>query len=164
MVALKTKLVPQIHTYQHPQTSEIRCFDELKSGANIEVYEYYNKTDLDEHKSFNIANIWVPVFSRGSGIGSALLRAVLHYYDDRGENLRLVAAGCCAPNRLTTADEVAVMHRGDGHFEYCQDQYERLSHHGLQRWYRSFGFVDHPEGRGVDEALCCDYLLWRAHG
>jgi len=146
----------------HDRYTDSRVFTEVKSGAVVEVYEYYNKTDRDEHKSYNLADVWVPLNSRGCGVGSALLREVLDYYDDRGKNLRLVTAGCCAPTRCDKPVDVKIMHTGHGHYDDCD--MEGLSHHGLQRWYRSFGFVDHPEGRNDDGELCCDYLLWRPHG
>lgn len=155
MTATKTK----INIALAPRTWDVRTFTEPRSSAHANVHEYYNKTDHG-HFSYNIQDIWVPLYSRGTGMGSLILQTVLDYYDEQDENLRLVAAGCCAPTRNDDALDIADMHRGDGHYHGCTQVTERLSHHGLQRWYRSFGFVDHPDS-GDD--LCCTFYLYRPH-
>jgi hypothetical protein len=147
--------------YLWPQNSDVRIFEDPASEASISVHEYYNKTDEPAYKSFNIQDVWVPLYSRNTGAGSALLSFVLGYYDTSKENLRLAVSGCCGPSRISTEDEIARMHTGRGHLENCQSVKDRLSHHELIRWYGKFGFVDHPDS---GDEHCCSWYLFRPQG
>lgn len=137
---------------------ETTWFEDSVTGACVDVYEYHDtRMGL---KTYAINSVMVPPLDRGRGVGGALMRRVLQHYDDEGMALRLVVAGCCMPTQATTIGEKEEMHAW-GHVSDCDQRDERLSHHDLQRWYRSYGFIDRTDCDSWTSECGCSYSLYR---